>query len=68
MRIEKTALSISWIPSASVHGLLKTGFDLKVAHFDDPPPERIESIAQLHELRDNDCLPLLQRALCLDRC
>ncbi|HVQ88878.1 MAG TPA: cyclic nucleotide-binding domain-containing protein [Actinomycetes bacterium] len=54
MRIEAQAISISWIPSESVHGALKGGFDLGVAHYDAPPPDVVESVEQVRSLRDSD--------------
>ena len=38
MRIERTATSISWIPSASIPGLLRLPFERGVMHYDAPPP------------------------------
>jgi hypothetical protein len=54
MRVSASTLSISWIPSQSVHSLLKAGFDLKLSHFDDPPPEHVSGLPQVEELRAND--------------
>lgn len=40
MRVESSVTAISWIPSEAVdRGLLKLPFDLKVAHYDEAPPE-----------------------------
>jgi hypothetical protein len=38
MQIERSATSISWIPSDSVPGLLKVPFSEGVMHYDPPPP------------------------------
>jgi hypothetical protein len=38
MQIERSATSISWIPSESVPGLLKVPFSEGVMHYDPPPP------------------------------
>ena len=54
MRFESRVLSISWIPTESVQGMLRRGFDLGVAHYDSPPPDVIESLDQVHRLRDED--------------
>ena len=54
MRIEATVMSVSWIPSESVHGALRRGFDLGIAHFDEPPPPSLSDIHEVHELRDGD--------------
>jgi Cyclic nucleotide-binding domain len=38
VRIERSATSISWIPSDSIPGLLKMPFARGVMHYDPPPP------------------------------
>lgn len=48
MRIESSVTSVSWIPSESVSGPLKAGFSAGAAHYDDPPPDVIENLAELH--------------------
>lgn len=40
--------SISWIPSEAVEGLPKLPFSLGIAHYDDPPPDRIDDIETMH--------------------
>ena len=42
MRIESSVTSLSWIPSEAVEGLPKLPFDLGVARYDEPPPDRLE--------------------------
>lgn len=54
MLVESTAMSLSWIPSESISGLLKRGFDLGISHYDDPPPDHVPDVAALHALRDAD--------------
>lgn len=54
MRVEAVAASLSWIPSASVAGLLRRGFDLRLSHYDDPPPDVLADVADVHALRDAD--------------
>jgi hypothetical protein len=54
MRIESKVMSISWIPMEAVQGALRAGFDLKVAHYDPPPPDRIYSIEEVHRLCSED--------------
>ena len=49
MRVELSVTSVSWIPSEAISGLPKAGFLSGVLHYDDPPPDRIESLAALHE-------------------
>jgi cyclic nucleotide-binding protein len=43
MRIERSATTVSWIPSDSLTGMLKAGEKLHVAHHDEPPPDQIGS-------------------------
>jgi Cyclic nucleotide-binding domain len=51
MRLESSVTSITWIPSEAIEGMPKLPFELGVAHYDDPPPDRIEN---LERLRDAD--------------
>src|SRR5689334_17709484 len=52
MRIEGSVTTVSWIPSEAVTGMPRSVFDLvKVAHYDEPPPD---SINDLHEMADKD--------------
>lgn len=44
MRIESSVVSISWIPSDAVRGMPKVPFELGVAHYDDPPPDRLRPL------------------------
>jgi len=39
MRLERSVLSLTWIPSEAIKGALRLPFDLGVAHYDDPPPD-----------------------------
>lgn len=48
MRVESSVTSVSWIPSESVSGPLKAAFTAGMARYDDPPPEVIESLEELH--------------------
>ena len=54
MRIESAVTSISWIPSEAVEGMTKMPFEAGVAHYDVPPPEAIDGVATLDELRAAD--------------
>lgn len=47
MRIQSSVTSVSWIPSESVSGPLKAGFATGISHYDDPPPDVIEDLADL---------------------
>jgi hypothetical protein len=48
MRIASSVTSISWIPSEAVEGLPKLPFTLGVAHYDYPPPDRVDNIDTMH--------------------
>ncbi len=56
MRTQATVASVSWIPSESVAGSLRRGFDVGLAHYDPPPPDRLEGAATVRALRDGDRL------------
>lgn len=47
MRIASSVTSITWIPSEAIAGMPKLPFELGVTHYDDPPPDRIESLDKL---------------------
>lgn len=51
MRVESSVTSITWIPSEAIEGMPKLPFEMGVAHYDEPPPDRIED---LNALRDVD--------------
>jgi hypothetical protein len=53
MRIESSVTAISWIPSDAIEGMPKLPFELGVARYDAPPPERLEE-GDLERLRDED--------------
>ena len=53
MRIESSVTAISWIPSDAVRGMPKVPFEIGVAHYDDPPPERLGPM-DLDRLTDED--------------
>jgi Cyclic nucleotide-binding domain len=48
MRVESSLISVSWIPSESVSGLFRAGFSTGATHYDDPPPDVIENLGELH--------------------
>jgi hypothetical protein len=54
MRVQAQAVSVSWIPSASVEGWLRSGFDLGLSHYDDPPADVVGGVEDLRTLRDDD--------------
>jgi hypothetical protein len=47
MRVESSVTSITWIPSEAIRGMPKLPFEMGVAHYDDPPPERIDDLNAL---------------------
>src|SRR3954454_2995423 len=49
MRVESSVTSITWIPSEAISGMPKMPFELGIAHYDDPPPDRIVDIEAMHE-------------------
>jgi hypothetical protein len=53
MRVEGSVTSISWIPSEAISGVTRLPFDMKVGHYDRPPPDRIDT-SQLGAMRDAD--------------
>ena len=50
MRVSATTTTLSWIPSDSVWGPLKLGFDLGLSHWDQPMPERLTGVADVDAL------------------
>jgi Cyclic nucleotide-binding domain len=48
MRVESSLTSVSWIPSESVSGLFRAGFSSGATHYDDPPPDVLENLEELH--------------------
>jgi hypothetical protein len=51
MRHDATVVSVSWIPSEAVRGTMKVPFEMGVAHYDDPLPDRL---GDLERWRDAD--------------
>ncbi|WP_159796289.1 cyclic nucleotide-binding domain-containing protein [Puerhibacterium puerhi] len=51
MRVESRVMSLSWIPSESLSGYLRLGFEIGLGRYDDPPPET----APGHEHIDRMC-------------
>jgi hypothetical protein len=47
MRIESSALTVSWIPSASVPPVVRAPFELGVMRYDDPPAEHVGDLGAL---------------------
>lgn len=42
MRIEGSVTSVSWIPSEAIKGVTKLPFSMRVAHYDEPPPDSLD--------------------------
>src|SRR5215207_372022 len=53
MRIEKSVTAVTWIPSEAIEGMPKLPFELGVAHYDAPPPDRLGE-GDLERLRAED--------------
>jgi hypothetical protein len=53
MRIESSVTAISWIPSDAIEGMPKLPFELRVARYDEPPPDHLGE-GDLERLRDED--------------
>ena len=49
MRIESSVTSITWIPSEAIKGMPKLPFEWGVAHYDEPPPDRLIDLDAMHE-------------------
>lgn len=49
MRVESSVTSLTWIPSEAIEGMPKLPFEWGVAHYDDPPPDRLIDVDALHE-------------------
>ena len=64
MRIESAVTSVTWIPSEAVEGMPKLPFELGVAHYDEPPPDVLGDLEQLHS---EGRIPRGERAPRLDR-
>jgi cyclic nucleotide-binding protein len=47
MRIESSVTSVSWIPREAIEGMTKLPFELGVAHYDLPPPDRLDDLEGL---------------------
>ena len=54
MRVEATAVTMSWIPSDSLKGALKAGMDLRLSHWDAPLPDRVQGAEEVNELSRHD--------------
>ena len=51
MRIESSVTSLTWIPSEAIEGMPKLPFEWGIAHYDEPPHDRL---VDLDVLQEND--------------
>src|SRR5512142_2439343 len=51
MRIESSVTSVTWIPSEAISGMPKLPFEWGVAHYDEPPHDRL---LDLDAMQEND--------------
>jgi hypothetical protein len=49
MRHESSVTSLSWIPTEAISGAMRVPFDAGLAHYDAPPPDRLEDLDALRE-------------------
>src|SRR5919206_2750051 len=49
MRVEKSVTSITWIPSEAISGMPRVPFEMGVAHYDAPPPDKLDDLEALRE-------------------
>ena len=50
MRVESSVTSITWIPSEAISGMPKMPFEMGVAHYDDPPPDKLDDLEALRQV------------------
>ena len=48
MRVHASITSVSWIPSEAIRGLTRLPFDIGFTHYDEPPPDHLDSLDDLH--------------------
>lgn len=49
MKFRSSVTSISWIPSEAIQGVMKMPFSVKMAHYDEPPPEVADDLVGLRD-------------------
>jgi hypothetical protein len=54
MRLTAAVTSISWIPSESVWSAMRRGIEVGLAHWDEPPPDRVQVPQEVYELCKRD--------------
>lgn len=56
MQVDGSVTSVTWIPTDVFKKMLKLGMDLKLGHYDEAPPLKVNGLPALEELRDADRL------------
>ncbi|WP_127127012.1 cyclic nucleotide-binding domain-containing protein [Georgenia sp. SYP-B2076] len=54
MKVESHIVSLSWIPSDSTVDWMRRGFDVGLAHYDEPPVEALPGLDRIQQLRADD--------------
>jgi hypothetical protein len=49
MKMQQEVVSLSWIPSEAIAGMMKLPFEMGFTHYDEPPPDRIDDLETLRE-------------------
>src|SRR3954452_24733362 len=49
MRYESSVTAVTWIPSEAISGMPKLPFEAGIAHYDDPPPDRLDDLEEWHK-------------------
>jgi Cyclic nucleotide-binding domain len=61
MKHESVITSLSWIPSEAIEGSMRVPFDVGMAHYDPPPPDRVATLKELETLRKADLFRFANR-------
>src|SRR3954451_8818207 len=48
MRYESSVTAVTWIPSEAISGMPKLPFEAGIAHYDEPPPDRLDDLDEWH--------------------
>jgi hypothetical protein len=46
-KVESKVTSLSWLPMEAVHGLTRLAFGMRLTHYDEPPPDRLDDLDAL---------------------
>jgi hypothetical protein len=44
--VKSSCMAVSWIPSEAIEGLMRLPMDIGIGHYDAPPPDHIDDIAE----------------------